>query len=51
LSYMGFEGYEATIERVVANAVEEHKCTRDVGGELGTEAAASWVIERVAAEL
>jgi 3-isopropylmalate dehydrogenase len=48
LSYLGFEGYEAIIERVIGEALEEGRCTRDVGGELGTRAAAAWVRERVA---
>ena len=47
LSYLGFEGYEAAIERAVGEALEARKCTRDVGGELGTRAAAAWVRERV----
>ena len=33
-----------------ASALEQAQCTRDVGGELGTRAAAAWVIERVLAD-
>jgi len=51
LTHFGFTGYEAKIEAAVSLALDERKCTKDVGGELGTEAAAAWVLERVAAEL
>ncbi|NUP10260.1 MAG: isocitrate/isopropylmalate dehydrogenase family protein [Polyangiaceae bacterium] len=50
LTHLGFTGYEATIERIVSAALDEGKCTKDVGGELGTRAAAAWVIERVVSE-
>ena len=36
---------------VVREAIDAKQCTRDVGGELGTRAAAAWVRERLAAEL
>ena len=36
---------------MVAEAIEEKACTVDVGGALGTRAAAAWVRERVAKEL
>ncbi len=51
LTHLGFEGEEARIERVVREAIDAKQCTRDVGGELGTRAAAAWVRERLAAEL
>jgi 3-isopropylmalate dehydrogenase len=49
LDYIGFSGWEARVERAVAEAIEAGKCTRDVGGELGTKAAGAWVRERLAA--
>ncbi len=51
LTHLGFDGYEAIIERAIVAALDARACTRDVGGELGTKAAASWVIERIASEL
>jgi len=51
LKHLGFPNEEQRIERVVAEAIEEKACTVDVGGALGTRAAAAWVRERVAKEL
>jgi 3-isopropylmalate dehydrogenase len=48
LTHLGFPGFEAKIEGAVCEAIESHNCTRDVGGELGTQAASTWVRERVA---
>ena len=50
LTHLGHTGYEDLIERTIASALEQAQCTRDVGGELGTRAAAAWVIERVLAD-
>ncbi len=47
LSHLGFAGEEARIEEVVALAIRERKCTRDVGGELGTRAAADFVLSEI----
>jgi 3-isopropylmalate dehydrogenase len=47
LTHLGFEGFEARIERAVALALAETQCTADVGGTLGTRAAAEWVRTRV----
>jgi 3-isopropylmalate dehydrogenase len=47
LTYLGFDGYEAAIERAIGEALDAGRCTRDVGGELGTRAASAWVRERV----
>ncbi len=51
LTHLGWPEEELRIERVVTRAIEEGACTVDVGGKLGTRAAAAWVRERVAAEL
>ena len=44
LTYLGYPDEEARIEAAVTRAIEERKCTRDVGGELGTRAAADAVL-------
>jgi 3-isopropylmalate dehydrogenase len=51
LTHLGWPDEELRIERVVTRAIEEGACTVDVGGKLGTRAAAAWVRERIAAEL
>jgi 3-isopropylmalate dehydrogenase len=51
LAHIGWPEEERRIERCVTAAVNEGACTVDVGGKLGTRAAAAWVRERVAAEL
>jgi 3-isopropylmalate dehydrogenase len=51
LSHLGWPAEEQRIERWVTAAIEDGACTVDVGGKLGTRAAAAWVRERVAAEL
>jgi 3-isopropylmalate dehydrogenase len=51
LAHLGFPAEERRIEGWVTRAIDEGKCTVDVGGELGTRAAAAWVRERVAEEL
>jgi 3-isopropylmalate dehydrogenase len=51
LTHLGFPGEEARIEKWVTQAIDEGQCTVDVGGKLGTRAAAAWVRERIAAEL
>jgi len=48
LTHLGFEGLEAAIEAGIVEALDAGKCTKDVGGEFGTIAAADWVIDRVA---
>lgn len=50
LSYLGYAGLEARIEAAIQRAIELRRCTRDVGGELGTVAAADAVLELLAAE-
>jgi 3-isopropylmalate dehydrogenase len=47
LSHLGVEGEESRIEQVVAHAIRERKCTRDVGGDLGTEATSNFVLSEI----
>ena len=49
LSHLGFEGEERRIEEAVATAIRQKKCTRDVGGELGTKAVADFLLEVIQA--
>lgn len=51
LAHLGWGDEERRIERWVSRAIDERQCTVDVGGELGTRAAAAWVRERIAGEL
>ena len=44
LAHLGWPEEEQRIEAIVARAVAEKKCTRDVGGELGTRAVGDWVL-------
>jgi 3-isopropylmalate dehydrogenase len=44
LAHLGWAEEEQRLERIVAQAVSEKKCTRDVGGELGTRAVGDWVL-------
>lgn len=48
LTHLGFAGHEARIEAAVTAAIDARQCTRDVGGELGTRAAAAWVRDELA---
>jgi 3-isopropylmalate dehydrogenase len=48
LAYLGWPEEETRLEGLVTRAIEEKKCTRDVGGELGTKAVGSWVLEQLA---
>ena len=48
LTHLGFPDEEARLETIVARAVLEKKCTRDVGGELGTRAVGDWVMNELA---
>lgn len=47
LAHLGHPAEETRIEAAVARAIEARQCTPDVGGELGTRAAAAWVREEV----
>jgi 3-isopropylmalate dehydrogenase len=48
-SHLGFEGIEQHLVGLVRRAIDEKKCTRDVGGELGTKAVGEWVIAQLRA--
>jgi 3-isopropylmalate dehydrogenase len=48
LAHLGYPEEEARLERIVTRALEEMKCTRDVGGELGTKAVGDWVVGELA---
>jgi 3-isopropylmalate dehydrogenase len=48
LSHLGWPEEEARLERLVTRAIAEGKCTRDVGGELGTRAVGDWVVGELA---
>ena len=48
LTHLGFADEEARLETIVARAVSEKKCTKDVGGELGTRAVGDWVMNELA---
>jgi 3-isopropylmalate dehydrogenase len=48
LSHLGWPDEEARLERLVARAISEKKCTRDVGGELGTRAVGDWIVGELA---
>jgi 3-isopropylmalate dehydrogenase len=43
-THLGFDGVERKLIEIVRRAIEEKRCTRDVGGELGTRAVGDWVI-------
>ncbi len=48
LSHLGYPAEEARLEAIVGRAIAEKKCTRDVGGELGTRAVGDWVMNELA---
>jgi 3-isopropylmalate dehydrogenase len=48
LSHLGWPEEERRLEEIVSRAVAEKKCTRDVGGELGTRAVGDWVLGELA---
>jgi 3-isopropylmalate dehydrogenase len=47
LSYIGYAEEERRLEAIVARAVAEKKCTRDVGGDLGTRAVGDFVLNEL----
>jgi 3-isopropylmalate dehydrogenase len=51
LSHLGYPDEELRLERIVARALAEGKCTKDVGGELGTRAVGDWVLGELQREL
>jgi 3-isopropylmalate dehydrogenase len=48
LAHLGWPEEEARLEGIVARAVAERQCTRDVGGDLGTRAVGDWVLGELA---
>jgi 3-isopropylmalate dehydrogenase len=48
LAHLGWPAENERLERIVARAVSEKKCTRDVGGDLGTKAVGDWVLGELA---
>jgi 3-isopropylmalate dehydrogenase len=49
LTHLGYPEEEARIEGIVKKAIAERKCTRDVGGELGTKAVGDFVVAELRA--
>jgi 3-isopropylmalate dehydrogenase len=47
LSHLGWPEEEARLESIVAQALAEGRCTRDVGGALGTRAVGDWVLSQL----
>jgi 3-isopropylmalate dehydrogenase len=47
LSHLGFRDEEPRILDLVRRGVDEGKCTKDVGGELGTRAVGDWFCEEM----
>jgi 3-isopropylmalate dehydrogenase len=45
LEHLGREDAAAAIDKAVMMSVAEYKCTRDLGGELGTAAVGDWLAE------
>ncbi|MFK7988154.1 MAG: isocitrate/isopropylmalate dehydrogenase family protein [Sandaracinaceae bacterium] len=48
LTHLGFEGEEAKLVEIVRRAIEENKCTADVGGTLRTEEVGAWILAQIA---
>jgi 3-isopropylmalate dehydrogenase len=47
LAHLGHPEEERRLEAIVSRAIAEKKCTRDVGGELGTRAVGDWVLNEL----
>lgn len=47
LTHLGYPEEEAKLEAIVTRAIVEKKCTRDVGGELGTRAVGDFVMAQL----
>lgn len=48
LAHIGYPAEEARLEGLVRRAIAERKCTKDVGGELGTRAVGDWICAELA---
>ena len=44
LTHLGFEGEEAKLISLARRAIDEKKCTKDVGGDLSTAAVGEWFL-------
>jgi 3-isopropylmalate dehydrogenase len=44
LAHLGWPDEEERLQRIVAQAIAEERCTPDVGGSLGTRAVGDWVV-------
>ncbi len=51
LAHLGWPEEERRLEAIVARAIGEKQCTRDVGGALGTRAVGDWVVNELKREL
>ncbi|CAN5568224.1 3-isopropylmalate dehydrogenase [soil metagenome] len=51
LAHLGHPEEETRLEGIVARAIEQKQCTRDVGGEMGTRAVGDWVVAELTKEL
>jgi 3-isopropylmalate dehydrogenase len=47
LAHLGWPEEERRLVEIVRRAIDERKCTRDVGGELGTRAVGDWVLAQL----
>lgn len=48
LTHLGYAGEEAKLIGLVSRAIDEGFCTRDIGGEMGTQAVGEWVVSQLA---
>jgi 3-isopropylmalate dehydrogenase len=44
LTHLGYDGEEQKLIGLVSRAIDEGFCTRDVGGEMGTQAVGDWIV-------
>ncbi len=47
MSHLGFDEEEERLIEIVRRAIDERKCTPDVGGELGTRAVGNWILDQI----
>ena len=47
LAHLGHPHEDARLRALVQRGLAEGKCTRDVGGELGTKAVGAWVCDQL----
>ena len=47
LTHLGFPDEELSLTALVRRAIDEKKCTRDVGGNLGTRAVGDWLLDQL----